>query len=127
MNSFLCIFIVFLFRKFFLSYSNENPTHLIYRVIEKGFTKDISGTVVPYEYITSFTYNGKGQVLSINGPLPGNGDSTSFAYNATTGDLLSITRSIIGSTNFSNYDAAGQVGHEKGSSPFLTFLDGNYT
>jgi RHS repeat-associated protein len=89
---------------------NESPTHLLYRVIEKGFTKNIAGTIVPYEYITAFTYNGKGQILSIDGPLPGNGDTTSFAYNATTGDILSITKPIIGSTNFSNYDAAGQVG-----------------
>jgi RHS repeat-associated protein len=79
-------------------------------VVEKGFTKDISGTIVPYEYNTAFTHNGKGQVLSINGPLPGNQDTTSFAYDASTGDLLSITRPLIGSSNFSSYDAAGQVG-----------------
>lgn len=89
---------------------NESPTHLLYRIIEKGFTKDVYGTIIPYEYITAFTYNGRGQVLSIDGPLPGNGDTTSFAYNATTGDLLSTTRPIIGSTNFLNYDAAGQAG-----------------
>jgi YD repeat-containing protein len=89
---------------------NENPTSMLSRMIEKGFTKDISGTIVPYEYITSFTYNGKGQILSIDGPLPGNGDTTSFSYNGATGDLLSITRPLIGSTNFSSYDAAGQAG-----------------
>ncbi len=89
---------------------NENPTTLLFRVIEKGFTKDISRAIVPYEYITTFMHNGKGQILSIDGPLPGNEDTTSFAYDATTGDLLSITRPLIGSTNFSNYNAAGQVG-----------------
>jgi len=78
---------------------NESPTHLLYRVVEKGFTKNISGTIVPYEYITSFTHNGKGQILSIDGPLPGNGDTTSFSY-----------RPLIGISGFSNYDAAGQVG-----------------
>ncbi|HKJ33879.1 MAG TPA: RHS repeat-associated core domain-containing protein, partial [Balneolales bacterium] len=90
--------------------SNESPTRLLSRVIEKGFTKDISGTIVSYEYITAFTHNGKGQILSVDGPLPENGDTTSFAYNAATGDLLSITRPLIGSTYFSNYDAAGQAG-----------------
>jgi len=89
---------------------NESPTHLLSRVIEKGFTKDISKVIVPYEYISTFTHNGKGQILSIDGPLPGNGDATSFVYDAATGDLLSITRPLIGSTGFSNYNAAGQVG-----------------
>ncbi len=43
-------------------------------------------------------------------PISGNGDTTSFVYDAATGDLLSVTRPLIGSTNFSNYDAAGQAG-----------------
>jgi RHS repeat-associated protein len=89
---------------------NEEPTNLLSRIIEKGFTKDISGNIIPYEYITTFTHNSRGQVLSINGPLPGNGDTTSFTYDQTTGNLLSITRPLIGATSFSNYDAAGQVG-----------------
>jgi len=89
---------------------NENPTALLARVIEKGFTKDISGAVVPYEYTTVLTYNSKGQVLSIDGPLSGNSDTTSFTYDPTTGDLLSITRPLIGSMGLSNHDAAGQVG-----------------
>jgi RHS repeat-associated protein len=89
---------------------NESPTSMLSRVIEKGFTKNISMAIVSYEYITAFTHNGKGQILSIDGPLPENGDTTSFFYDAATGDLLSITRPLIGSTNFSNYDAAGQVG-----------------
>ncbi|MBW2005045.1 MAG: RHS domain-containing protein [Deltaproteobacteria bacterium] len=89
---------------------NENPTALVCRIIEKGFTKDASNTIVSYEYITTFTYNSKGQVLSIDGPLPENGDTTFFTNDPTTGDLLSITRPLIGATSFSNYDAAGQVG-----------------
>jgi RHS repeat-associated protein len=89
---------------------NESPSSRLSRVIEKGFTKNSSMAIVSYEYITTFTYNGKGQILSIDGPLLGNGDTTSLVYDAATGDLLSITRPLIGSTNFSNYDAAGQVG-----------------
>jgi len=89
---------------------NENPTKLVSYIIEKGFTKNISGDVIPYEYITTFTYNGKGQILSIDGLLPGSVDTTAFTYNVTTGDLLSIARPLIGSANFSEYDAAGNLG-----------------
>jgi len=90
--------------------SNESPTGLLSRIIEQGFTKDDSGDVVPYEYITTFTYNGKGQVLSIDGPLPGHDDKTSFTYNMVTGDILGITMPIIGDTFLSDYDAAGMIG-----------------
>ena len=89
---------------------NEAPTSVVSRIIEKGFTKDGAGSVVSYEYITTFTYNTKGQVLSIDGPLPGTGDTTFFVYDAVAGDLLSITRPIIGASTFSGYDPAGQVG-----------------
>ena len=91
------------------SIPNEAPTALVSRIIENGFTKNASQAVVAYEYVTTFNYNSKGQVLSINGPLPGIVDTTSFTYNPTTGDLLTITRPIIGSTTLSGYDAAGQV------------------
>jgi len=92
------------------SIPNEDPTGLVSRIIEKGFTKAIAGSIISYEYVTIFTYNSRGQVLSIDGPLPGTGDTTTFSYDPTTGDLLSITRPLIGATSFSNYDAAGQVG-----------------
>jgi hypothetical protein len=36
---------------------NEDPASLVSRIIEKGFTKDATGNVIPYEYITTFTYN----------------------------------------------------------------------
>jgi YD repeat-containing protein len=89
---------------------NEDPAILLSRIIEQGFTKDASGTNIGYEYITAFTYNTKGQVLSIDGPKQGTGDITSFAYNSTTGNLLSITRPLIGPTSFSDYDNAGYPG-----------------
>jgi len=90
--------------------ANEDPNRLLSRIIEQGFTKDASGTNIPYEYVTTFTYNTKGQVLSIDGPKPGTDDTTSFAYNGQTGDLLAITRPLIGNTNFSDYDNAGYLG-----------------
>jgi hypothetical protein len=39
---------------------NENPTNLVYRIIEAGFTKDLTDTTVKYEYITAFSYPGTG-------------------------------------------------------------------
>ena len=89
---------------------NENPTRLLHRVIERGFTRDVAGGTRPYETITRLSYNANGQVLSIDGPLPGAGDSTSFAYDAVTGDLLGLAQPLIGETAFSAYDAAGMVG-----------------
>jgi RHS repeat-associated protein len=89
---------------------NENPTRLLYRKIDRGYTAGPSGNVIPYEYITTYTYNDKGQVTAIDGPQPGNGDTTSFTYDPTTGDLLAVTRPVVGTTTYSDYDAAGQVG-----------------
>jgi YD repeat-containing protein len=39
---------------------NENPTGLLSRIIEQGYTKDINNTTQAYEYVTIFTYNAKG-------------------------------------------------------------------
>ena len=89
---------------------NENPSALPSRVLEKGFVMDEQGAIVSQEYITTYNYNSKGQVLSIDGPLPGNDDTTGFTYDAATGDLLSITKPLIGPTAFSGYDAAGHAG-----------------
>jgi YD repeat-containing protein len=88
---------------------NQNPTRLIYRIVEEGNTYDALEIVILYTYITKFTYNGKGQVGSIDGPRSGTADTTSFGYDPTTGDLLSIIRPLIGSTQFPDYDAAGQT------------------
>ena len=90
--------------------ANENPTNLPARVIEQGFTKDGTGATIPYEYVTTLTYNTNGQLLTVDGPLAGTADTTQFGYAAATGNLLSITRPLVGSTSFANYDAAGQVG-----------------
>ncbi|MGD2099606.1 MAG: hypothetical protein PVG35_18670, partial [Desulfobacterales bacterium] len=87
---------------------NENPGRLLSRLVEQGFTRDSSGATVPYEYVTTFTYNAKGQVESIDGPLTGSVDTTTFTYEAAAGNLLSIVQSLIGATGFSGYDAAGQ-------------------
>ena len=89
---------------------NENPTTLIHRIVEQGFTSDASGDAIPYEYVTAFTYNAKGQVLTIDGPQPGGGDATTFAYDPITGDLTSSTLPEVGTTVYTDYDEAGRPG-----------------
>lgn len=89
---------------------NENPTQLLSRLVETGLTTDGSGNVVPYNYVTILTYNGKGQVLAIDGPRSGAADTTTYTYNAITGDLLTVVRPLIGNTTLSDHDAAGRPG-----------------
>jgi YD repeat-containing protein len=89
---------------------NESPTRLLSRIVEQGLTKNLSGDVISYEYITTFTYNSKGQILTIDGPLAGSNDMSTFAYDTVTGDLNSLTRPLIGTITFSNHDPAGQLG-----------------
>jgi RHS repeat-associated protein len=103
---------------------NEDPTKLLSRIIERGYTKDGSAAIVPYEHITTFTYNSKGQVTSVDGPLQGGGDTTSFVYDSGKGDLLTMTRPLIGDTTFSQYDGAGHVGmitDENGQSELFSY------
>jgi len=88
---------------------NENPTNLLSRLIEKGFTRDAAGATVAYEYVNEFTYNTKGQAISIDGPRADVSDVTSFNYHPN-GDLDFITRPLIGTAFFNNYDDAGQPG-----------------
>ncbi len=89
---------------------NEAPTALVHRVVEKGYTLGVSAEVVSYEYVTTFGYDGLGQITFINGPLAGSDDTTTYAYDAGNGNLLSVTGPLVGATTFSLYDAAGQPG-----------------
>ncbi|MFC1896324.1 RHS repeat-associated core domain-containing protein, partial [Thermodesulfobacteriota bacterium] len=78
--------------------------------IEQGYTTDASGQVSSYGYVTSCTYNARGQVLSVDGPLAGSEDTTQFGYDPATGDLVSVTRPVIGTITYWDHDAAGQPG-----------------
>ncbi|UCG04932.1 MAG: RHS repeat protein [Desulfobacterales bacterium] len=88
---------------------NENPTNLVYRVIEAGYSKDAAATTVEYEYITVFSYNSFGRVQCIDGPRNDVADVTYFYY-YPNGDLDYIESPLIGATGFDDYDDAGQVG-----------------
>lgn len=90
--------------------ANENPTRLLSRQIERGYTRDNTGAIVSYEYITTYHYNSKGQVLCVDGPLSGSQDMITYSYDPTTGDLLSVTLPVVGTSTYANYDAAGNVG-----------------
>ncbi|MFZ1983121.1 MAG: DUF6531 domain-containing protein, partial [Desulfatitalea sp.] len=87
---------------------NEAPTRLMHRQIERGFTYSAAGTVAAYEHITTYTYTSKGQVLTIDGPLPGTQDTVSYTYDPVTGDRLTETRPLVGTTTYT-YDAAGNM------------------
>ncbi|MBU0481180.1 MAG: RHS domain-containing protein [Proteobacteria bacterium] len=91
-------------------------TNLVYKITEKGYTRDVNGNIVAHEErITVFTYdedaNGKGLVKTIDGPLPDTADTTIYTYNPVTGDLLSIDHPLpVGAqTQFpqAGYDLAG--------------------
>jgi YD repeat-containing protein len=89
---------------------NENPTRLVSRRIERGFTRDAGGAVVPYEHITTYHYNDKGALISLDGPLSGSQDTTTYTYDQATGDLLTVTLPGGLTTTYSDYDAAGNPG-----------------
>jgi RHS repeat-associated protein len=102
---------------------NENPTQLMHRKIERGFTHDSAGAVTPYAYITQYTYTEKGQIASINGPLPGTQDLVRYTYDALTADLLSQTHPLTGTVTYT-YDDAGNmqsVTDANGMTTTLTF------
>jgi RHS repeat-associated protein len=89
---------------------NENPTTLVHRIIVSGYSLDAYGLEIPVESITKFSYNTKGQLLGVDGPLAGTADTVTYGYNATTGDLTGQTMPVSGTKSFSNHDAAGRPG-----------------
>ena len=90
--------------------ANENPTNTLRRVVEQGFTNNQAGEAVFFENITIMSFDSKGQLLSVNGPRPGDDDVTSFTYDPITGDLLSLTKPHLGTSHFVDYNEAGEVG-----------------
>lgn len=91
---------------------NQNPSNLCRRVIENGYTTDSQGTIVSYRYTTSYAYNAKGQVTSVDGPLSQSGDLVGFTCDSSTGNLQSIDYPLVGSVQFSLYSGAGLPGRK---------------
>ena len=90
--------------------ANEAPTRLLRRKVEQGWTRNAAGAIAAYEYVTRYTYNAKGQVLSVDGAHPGSDDTVFFAYDPASADLSSVTLPLVGATVYSDVDAAGQAG-----------------
>jgi len=101
------------------SVPNERPKSLLGRRIDQGFTKDTGGNIVPYEHITTYSYNEKEQIASIDGPRPGDQDKITFTY-YPNGDLRTMTQPLVGTTTFSRYDSAGRVGRIQDTNGRLT-------
>ena len=77
----------------------------------------INGTPTQKTYTTSYQYNNYGQLTEINGPIPGNSDVTTFEYYGSTESIVNnryqlkaIVNALSQRTEFSNYDANGNVG-----------------
>ncbi|KAB2910761.1 MAG: hypothetical protein F9K40_01985 [Kofleriaceae bacterium] len=51
---------------------------------EIGFTLDATGATVSYSYTTSFTYDTKGRLTQVDGPLSGANDVTDYTYWSST-------------------------------------------
>jgi len=53
-------------------------------MLQKGFSYDSSGTLQPFTYTTTYSYDsaGKGRLTTIDGPLAGSDDVTVFEYYA---------------------------------------------
>ena len=66
----------------------------------------LSGDGTPYTYVTAYTYYPNGKLWTIDGPRSDVQDVTTIAY-TSQGDIQSITRPLIGTTNYSNHDALG--------------------
>jgi len=45
-----------------------------------GFTLDASGATVSYSYTTAYTYDSKGRMTQLDGPLSGSNDVTDYTY-----------------------------------------------
>ena len=77
----------------------------------------INGTPTPKTYTTQYQYNTLGQLTQINGPRTDVSDITTLEYYANTpdqgynrGQLKAIVNALNQRTEFSNYDANGNVG-----------------
>ncbi len=51
---------------------------------ELGFTLDASGSTVPFSHTTGYTYDSKGRLTQIDGPLSGTDDVTDYTYWTST-------------------------------------------
>jgi RHS repeat-associated protein len=77
----------------------------------------INGVATPKTYTTTYQYNTLGQLTQIDGPRTDVSDITTYQYYPNTSDqgnnqgqLMAIVNALGQSTQFSNYDANGNLG-----------------
>jgi RHS repeat-associated protein len=75
-------------------------------------TRTLSGYVGPiqHQYTTTYDHNSFGQLTMVDGPRTDVSDITTYTYDPATGNLLSMTQPLVGTTSYSNYDQNGNVG-----------------
>ena len=79
-------------------------------IVETG--TDYDGSAI--SRTTSFTYNAFGRLASLDGPLPGSSDTTTFNYyvcatGSECGELSSVVNALGHTTTYDAYDADGRV------------------
>jgi len=76
-----------------------------------GFTKTgLLGDGTPYSYTTTYEYDSQGHMTKVDGPRTDVADVTTYTYDPATGDLLTRTDPLIGTTTYTNYDGLGNPG-----------------
>jgi RHS repeat-associated protein len=75
-------------------------------------TKTVTGYsgTTQLQYTTTYGHNSYGQLTQVDGPRTDVSDVTSFSYDPATGNLLSMTQPLVGTTSFAGYDENGNVG-----------------
>jgi RHS repeat-associated protein len=86
--------------------SAKRKTLLFYDAEGNLLTRTEQGTEAgsSFSLVTTMTYNGAGQVLTIDPPGQGTADLTTFTYDASRGDLIPLSRTdpLVGTTLFSH-------------------------
>lgn len=74
-------------------------------------TNQAGGTVGTLTTTYNYTFHSNGLIatLTVDGPLPGTGDSTASTFDAA-GNLLTVKNSLNHTTTYANYNALGQPG-----------------
>lgn len=90
-----------------------NSDGLLGSTQEIGFTLDAAGATVSYSYTTSYTYDSKGRITQVDGPLSGSNDVTDYTY-WTSSDVLKdgYLKEVKRKKDASNYLVTTFDGHD---------------
>jgi len=71
-------------------------------------TKTVTDTVTQAKRSWAYTYNTQGQPLSVDGPRTDVVDNTTYAYDATSGSLITVTNALNQVTQITSHDNSGR-------------------